>query len=119
MARHFFSSLARAKNESELRMAGHFFAKATNGTPFLRIIVMYYVYIIQSINSPQKIYTGFLKNIDGRLEGHNSGRSAYTSKFKPWKIVCYCAFSNKEKALDFERYLKTSSGIAFKNKRLI
>jgi len=34
-------------------------------------------------------------------------------------MVCYCAFNDKKRALDFEKYLKTSSGIAFKNKRFI
>jgi len=90
-------------------------AGATNGTA----ISMYHVYIIQSINSPKKFYTGFSENFDNRLEGHNSGRSVYTNKFKPWKMVYYCTFDNKKKALDFEKYLKTASGIAFRNKRLI
>jgi predicted GIY-YIG superfamily endonuclease len=80
---------------------------------------MFYVYIIQSINFPQQFYTGFSENIEGRLEGHNEGKSVYTSKFKPWKLVFRCGFDDKKKALDFEKYLKTASGIAFRNKRLI
>ncbi|PJC36972.1 excinuclease ABC subunit C [Candidatus Peregrinibacteria bacterium CG_4_9_14_0_2_um_filter_53_11] len=79
---------------------------------------MYYVYIIQSINNSDEFYTGFSENIDSRLEDHNSGKSLHTSKFRPWKLVYYCAFEEKMKALDFEKYLKTGSGIAFRNKRL-
>ncbi|MBI4135446.1 GIY-YIG nuclease family protein [Candidatus Uhrbacteria bacterium] len=79
----------------------------------------YYVYILQSLNFPRQFYTGFSEDIDGRLNDHNSGRSRHTDKFKPWEMVYYCAFSTKQKALDFERYLKTASGIAFRNKRLI
>ena len=80
---------------------------------------MYYVYIIQSINLPKQFYTGFSENIEERLDEHNKGKSVHTNKFKPWKMLYYCAFENKKKALDFERYLKTASGIAFRNKRLI
>jgi predicted GIY-YIG superfamily endonuclease len=80
---------------------------------------MFYVYIIQSIDFPKQIYTGFTENIDGRLDDHNSGKSVHTNKFKPWKMLYYCAFENKKKALDFEKYLKTASGIAFRNKRFI
>jgi predicted GIY-YIG superfamily endonuclease len=80
---------------------------------------MYYVYIIQSINFPKQFYTGFSENIENRINQHNKGKSVHTNKFKPWKMIYYCAFNDKKKALDFERYLKTASGIAFRNKRLI
>jgi len=80
---------------------------------------MYYVYILQSIKYPSKSYKGSTENLKERLKTHNSGKVDYTSKFKPWKIVYYCAFTDKKKALDFEKYLKTASGIAFIRKRLI
>ena len=80
---------------------------------------MYYVYIIKSIQYSKKFYTGFTKNIDSRIKEHNSGKSVYTNKFKPWELVFYSVFDNKKVALDFEKYLKTASGIAFRNKRLI
>ncbi|MBD3311157.1 MAG: GIY-YIG nuclease family protein [Candidatus Magasanikbacteria bacterium] len=80
---------------------------------------MYYVYIIQSKKYSRQFYTGFTNNIEGRLKDHNKGKSPHTSKFKPWKLIYFCAFGNKKLALDFEKYLKTASGIAFRNKRLI
>ena len=80
---------------------------------------MYYIYMIQSKKYPKQIYTGFSENTNSRLEDHNKGKSLYTNKFKPWKLIYYCVFINKKKALDFEKYLKTASGIAFRNKRLI
>jgi hypothetical protein len=33
--------------------------------------------------------------------------------------VFYAAFTSKKKALGFETYLKTQSGYAFRNKRLV
>ncbi|MBI2462880.1 MAG: GIY-YIG nuclease family protein [Candidatus Spechtbacteria bacterium] len=80
---------------------------------------MYYIYIIQSINSPKQFYTGFSENINNRLDDHNSGKSTHTNKFKPWRLIYCSIFINKKKAYDFEKYLKTASGIAFRNKRLI
>jgi len=44
--------------------------------------------------------------------------SHHTAKFKPWRLVTYVAFSDKAKAVAFERYLKTASGRAFAKKRL-
>ena len=42
-----------------------------------------------------------------------------TKNLRPVKLVYYSAFSSQKKATDFEKYLKTSSGFAFRNKRLI
>ena len=80
---------------------------------------MYYIYLIQSQKYPKQVYTGFTENVEERIKDHNAGKSAHTEKYKPWKLIFYCAFLNKNKALDFEKYLKTASGIAFRNKRFI
>ena len=80
---------------------------------------MYYVYLLQSLKCPKKFYTGFSTELRNRFKDHNTGNSPHTKKFRPWKIIFYCAFEDKTTALNFERYLKTSSGIAFRNKRLI
>ena len=79
---------------------------------------MFYVYIIRIISSPHQVYTGFTKNLILRFKDHNSGKSPYTSKFKPWKLEAYFAFSEKKLAINFENYLKSPSGRAFRNKRL-
>jgi predicted GIY-YIG superfamily endonuclease len=54
-----------------------------------------------------------------RIADHNAGRSAHTAKFIPWKLVWYCAFTDKLQALEFEKYLKSHSGRAFAKKRLL
>ena len=41
-----------------------------------------------------------------------------TSKHIPWKIKTAISFTDKQKALEFETYLKTASGRAFAKKRL-
>jgi predicted GIY-YIG superfamily endonuclease len=47
------------------------------------------------------------------------GSQRTPQKFKPWKLVWYCAFPDKYKALAFEKYLKSHSGRAFAKKRLL
>jgi predicted GIY-YIG superfamily endonuclease len=81
-------------------------------------MILYYVYIIQSAKEPNRFYTGRAVDLDKRLKAHNQGKCKNTSKYMPWKIKTTIAFTDKQKALDFERYLKTSSGRAFAKKRL-
>lgn len=80
---------------------------------------MWYVYIIASIDFEGQVYVGMTSNLRQRLEDHNAGKSKHTSKYRPWKIMWYCAFQDKAKALAFEKYLKSHSGKAFSNKRLL
>jgi putative endonuclease len=78
----------------------------------------YYVYILQSDVAPEAFYIGFTENLRNRLKTHNSGRVPHTVKFRPWKIKTAIAFTDRQRAVEFERYLKTSSGRAFSKKRL-
>ena len=75
--------------------------------------MFYYVYILQSLNFNDKYYIGFTKDIKHRLATHNEGGSIYTSKYKPWKIKNAIAFEEEQKAIEFEKYLKSYSGRAF------
>lgn len=78
---------------------------------------MFYVYLIKSESHPDQRYIGFTKDLKQRLVAHNSGKSKHTAKYCPWTLVTYHAFSDKLKAQEFERYLKSGSGQAFANKR--
>jgi predicted GIY-YIG superfamily endonuclease len=79
---------------------------------------MHYVYLIKSTSYPNQRYIGITSNLKGRLKAHNEGRSPHTSKYKPWEIVTYLAFSDESTAVEFEQYLKSGSGHAFANNRL-
>lgn len=79
---------------------------------------MYYVYILQSEKDATK-YIGVTENLKMRLQDHNQGKVSYSKSKRPFKVIWYCAFIQKEKARNFEKYLKSSSGYAFRNKRLI
>ena len=78
----------------------------------------FYTYILQSKNSPNRFYIGFTEHLESRLKSHNRGENPHTSKYKPWRIKTAIAFSDRQRAIDFEEYLKTSSGRAFSRKRL-
>jgi putative endonuclease len=79
---------------------------------------MKYVYLIKSIPYPKEKYIGITSAVKDRLKVHNEGGSPHTTKFKPWKLVAYLAFSSDERAREFEKYLKSGSGRAFAKKRL-
>ncbi len=79
----------------------------------------YYVYLLKSIKYPEQTYIGYTFNLSKRLETHNSGGSAHTTKYKPWRLITYLGFSNKDMAIKFEKYLKSQSRRAFAMKRLL
>jgi putative endonuclease len=78
---------------------------------------MKYVYILENHNS-EHFYVGITDDLRVRLAKHNAGEVTHTSKFQPWKIRTYVAFSDEASAIAFEKYLKSGSGRAFAKKRL-
>ncbi|SJM33005.1 Excinuclease ABC subunit C [Mesorhizobium delmotii] len=80
---------------------------------------MRYVYLLESKAAEGERYIRVTSDLKRRIVEHNSGKSSHTSKFMPWRIVTYVAFSNWANATSFERYLKSGSGHAFANKRLL
>lgn len=76
----------------------------------------WYVYMLQSIDSPGHWYVGMTENLSDRLKAHNAPKVPHTSKFAPWRIETAVAFRDQGKAVAFERYLKTQSGRAFAKK---
>ena len=76
---------------------------------------MHYVYILQLFDG--SFYTGYSPDVFARLEDHKQGKCISTKNKRPVDLVWYCAFTNKVTALSFEKYLKSGSGIAFRNKR--
>ena len=77
----------------------------------------YWVYILKC--SDNTTYTGCTSNLDDRLNRHNRGSVPATKSRRPIELITYIVFSDKYKAFAFEKYLKTGSGRAFLNKRLI
>jgi predicted GIY-YIG superfamily endonuclease len=78
----------------------------------------FYVYILQSETREEHFYIGFTEDLQDRLKIHNSGSVPHIAKFRPWKIKTAIAFTERERAVEFECYLKSASGRAFAKKRL-
>lgn len=78
---------------------------------------MYYAYILRL--KDKSYYHGSSTDLKKRIKEHQSGVIISTKNLRPVKLVFYAAFETKKRAIDFEKYLKSSSGFAFRNKRLI
>ncbi len=79
---------------------------------------MTYVYILQSIEHTDRYYVGATSDLRARLQKHNAGEVSHTSKYAPWSIKTYVAFTDEKQAFSFEKCLKSGSGRAFAKKRL-
>jgi predicted GIY-YIG superfamily endonuclease len=79
---------------------------------------MTYVYILRSVEDPAHYYVGVTADLRSRIRKHNAGEVSHTSKYAPWTIKTYVAFSDQKQAVAFEKYLKSPSGRAFAKKRL-
>jgi len=75
-----------------------------------------YVYMLQSLDEPDRYYVGMTEDLSGRLSAHNARKVPHTSKFAPWQIETAVAFRDRSKAVAFEKYLKSHSGRAFAKK---
>lgn len=78
---------------------------------------MYFVYILRL--SDNSFYIGSAADLKRRLTDHKHGLVSSTKNFRPVKLVYFCGFVKKVTAMKFEKYLKSSSGFAFRNKHLI
>lgn len=75
------------------------------------------VYILKC--NDQTYYTGCTSNLKNRLKSHLKGNVHYTKSRLPFELITHITFTDKYKAYQFEKYLKSGSGIAFRNKRFI
>ena len=78
----------------------------------------HYVYVIVSSIKSDQYYIGFTENLQDRLKHHNAGAVPSTAPYRPWVYRTCTAFADRQRALAFERYLKTHSGRAFLAKHL-
>ena len=72
----------------------------------------YFVYILQS-DLDQSFYIGYTSDLEKRLEYHNSGKSRYTSRKMPWKLVYQEEYKSKSEAIKRENFLKRQRNSEF------
>ena len=76
------------------------------------------VYLIKS-QRDGTYYTGMTDDIEKRVSEHNAGLVSSTKSRTPYSLIWHCVFASRAEALKFEKYLKTGSGSAFRNKHLV
>jgi predicted GIY-YIG superfamily endonuclease len=79
---------------------------------------LHYVYLLESGSTERQRYVGITTDLKRRFAEHNAGKSLHSSKYKPWRLATYVAFSDELKAASFEKYLKFGSGHAFAKRHL-
>ena len=77
---------------------------------------MCYVYILRSEKYTGRHYRGYTTNISKRIVKHNYGEVESTASSKPWVIETLITFETEDKAIIFEKYLKSHSDSAFASK---
>jgi putative endonuclease len=74
----------------------------------------YFVYMLRCISSKKKkTYVGYTKNLNNRLELHNSNKGAKYTRGNVWIIIYKKRFISKSNAMKYEYKLKND-----KKKRL-
>ena len=81
------------------------------------VCVPYCVYILLCKNG--KFYIGYTTQMKDRFKAHQKGEVSFTRNKLPVKLIHLSKFSEKRKAYNFERYLKSGSGKAFMQRHLI
>jgi putative endonuclease len=77
-----------------------------------------FVYVLRSQENPPKYYTGLTSDVARRLTEHNAGRCSHTADDGPWSVDVAIEFADERRAVAFERYLKSGSGVAFAHRHL-
>ena len=77
-----------------------------------------FVYVVRNSEIPPRYYTGLTSEVSNRLAEHNAGNNTHTAKYRPWSIDVVIEFPDERRAVAFERYLKSGSGVAFATRHL-
>ena len=77
-----------------------------------------FVYTLKNTEIPPRHYTGLTSDVAKRLAEHNAGICTHTAKYRPWFIDVVIQFPDERRAIAFERYLKSGSGVAFAQRHL-
>jgi len=72
------------------------------------------VYLLKCADG--KHYVGCTYDLNKRLYYHAKGRVSYTKKRLPVEVMVTICFKDKYLAYKFEKYLKSGSGIAFRQR---
>ncbi len=75
---------------------------------------MFFVYVLLS-QKDFKRYIGFTKNLERRVFEHNQGLVKSTRNRRPLKLIYFEEYSDKQKAMQREKFFKSKKGREFLN----
>ena len=78
-----------------------------------------FVYIIVSVNRPDRRHVGLTADVTRRLAAHNAGQNRSTVPWRPWRLEVCVEFRSERTACRFEKYLKSGAGHAFANRHFV
>ena len=73
----------------------------------------HFVYVLRNADPLPRFYVGLTSDVRARLEDHNAGRCPHTARHRPWQLHVVIEFPDEQRAIRFERYLKSGSGREF------
>ena len=77
-----------------------------------------FVYVLKNSEIPPRYYTGVTSDVARRHTEHNAGTCIHTAKYRPWSVDVVIEFADERRAVAFENYLKSGSGVAFAQRHL-
>jgi putative endonuclease len=78
----------------------------------------HFVYVLKNGADPPRYYTGLTSDVATRYAEHNAGSCIHTAKYRPWSIDVVIEVADERRAVAFERYLKSGSGVSFAQRHL-
>ncbi|MDB3889404.1 GIY-YIG nuclease family protein [Candidatus Pelagibacter sp.] len=74
--------------------------------------MFYYTYMLKSVSpGVKKTYVGYTNNLELRLEKHNSGKGAKSTKGYKWEVIYSKKFKTKNNAMSYEYRLKMNKNL--------
>ena len=77
----------------------------------------YYVYMLKSKSRKSVTYVGYTKNLEKRIDLHNSGKGAKFTKGRKWSLIYKEKFNSKKEAISREYYIKNTRSFRDKIKK--
>ena len=74
--------------------------------------MFYYTYMLKSVSpGVKKTYVGYTNNLELRLEKHNTGKGAKSTKGYKWIVIYSKKFKTKNNAMSYEYKLKINKNL--------
>ena len=74
------------------------------------------MYMLKSISKKPVTYVGYTKNLNKRIQLHNTGKGAKFTRGRTWKLIYKEILNSKSKAISREYYIKNNKSLRKKIK---